>query len=81
MSKELDPTLGYTDTPEKAGDKGSLILNKVVELYSLVEWAESHESGDPYVKLTLYKSGRMTLENHRDEDITEFRLNNEGELE
>ena len=78
MSDNQDPTLKMNR--EEAGDKGEHILNHVKGLYALVEWKEGKEDGDPYLKVVLYKSGRVTLETYADEEITELQMKEDGEL-
>ena len=66
---------------EQAGDKGQAMLNLVMELYTLIDWEEGEELGDPWVKVSFYKSGKFTLENYKDMDVTEFNINDAAEVE
>jgi hypothetical protein len=61
-------------TVEEAGSKGKAMLDLVAELYTLIDWEEGEELGDPWVKVAFYKSGKFTLENYKDTDITEFNI-------
>jgi len=59
---------------EEARAKGEALLDLIAELYTLIEWSEKEELGDPYMKLTFYKSGRFTLENYKEDTVDEFSL-------
>ena len=61
-------------TQEEARTKGEALLALIAELYTLIEWSEEEEVGDPFMKLTFYKSGRFTLENYKEEGVDEFSL-------
>ena len=59
---------------EEAGDKGKDILEHMAEIYSLIDWVEAPEEGDPYVKVSFYKSGKLIVENYKDTEPTEFNI-------
>ena len=61
-------------TPAEAGDKGKHILEHMAEIYTLIDWAESEEDGDPYVKVSFYKSGKGLVENYKEADPSEFNI-------
>ncbi len=65
---------------EEAGDKGKAILANFVDIWNLVEWEEGDELGDPFVKVTFYKSGRLLVENYRDSRPSEFNIDQIEEL-
>jgi len=66
---------------EEASGKGELIKDHIANIWSLIEWEEREEMGDPYIKVTLYKSGRFTVENYADDELAEFQINDEAEIE
>ena len=76
MSDKQDPTMNR----EEAGEKGEHILNHVKALYSLVEWRDGKEKGDPYLKIALYKSGRITLDAYADDEIVELQMDEDSKL-
>lgn len=61
-------------TPEEAGDKGKLILEHLAEIYTLIDWYEGSEEGDPFVKVTFLKSGKLLIENYKDAEPAEFTM-------
>jgi hypothetical protein len=61
-------------TQEEAGSKGERILGHIAEIYELIDWVEAPEDGDPYVKVSLYKSGKISVENYRDTEPAEFNM-------
>ena len=58
----------------EAKDKGKDVLRLMGELYQLVEWEDDEQDGDPYLKMTFYKSGKFTIETYKDNDVTEFNI-------
>ena len=82
MDKNEELTAAPTDnsdwerkmSQEEARTKGEALLAVIAELYTLIEWNEQEEVGDPFMKLTFYKSGRFTLENYNEEGVDEFTL-------
>jgi hypothetical protein len=61
-------------TPQEVGDKGKQILTLMAELYQVIDWEEEEQSGDPYLKMTFYKSGKFTIETYKDPEIAEFTI-------
>ena len=61
-------------SPEEAGDKGKDILEHIAEIYSLIDWEESPEDGDPWIKVSFYKSGKLLIENYKDSAPEEFNM-------
>ena len=61
-------------TREEAGDKGEAILENLVNIWSVVEWKEEDEAGDPFITMKLYKSGKITIETYNDDEVAEFNI-------
>ena len=59
---------------DDAQDKGKDILALMAELYQLIEWEGDEQDGDPYLKMTFYKSGKFTIETYKDNDVSEFTI-------
>ena len=57
-----------------AKDKGRDVLQLMAELYQLIEWEQDEEGGDPYLKMAFYKSGKFTIETYKDNDVSEFNI-------
>ena len=74
---ELAPT---QMTREDAGDKGAHIRDYLANIWSLIEWKNEAEDGDPYIKVTLYKSGKFTVESYADNEVAEFQIENSSEI-
>lgn len=58
----------------EAGDKGRDILQLMAELYQLIEWEQDEQDGDPYLKMVFYKSGKFTIETYKDNEPSEFTI-------
>ena len=67
-------------TKEEAGDKGVYVRDYLASIWELIEWKQEKEDGDPYVKVTLYKSGKFTVESYADNEIAEFQIENASEI-
>ena len=61
-------------SPDDAQAKGRDILALMADLYQQIEWESSEEDGDPYLKMTFYKSGKFTLETYKDDEVAEFTI-------
>lgn len=64
--------------PKEAGEKGEMILEKIKEIYQLVEWGDEDDGGgktpDPYVQIVLHKSGQLLVKTYKDAKPTEFKI-------
>ena len=65
---------GQTMHRDEAADRGKDILSTMADLYQLIDWAEEQEDGDPYLKMTFYKSGKFTIETYKDDEVAEFTI-------
>ena len=65
---------------EEAGEKGSYIKDYLASIWELIEWESQEEEGDPYIKVTLYKSGKFTVENYKDNEVAEFKIENASDI-
>ena len=59
---------------EEGSDKGKNILALMADLYQQIEWEGEDEDGDPYLKMTFYKSGKFTIETYKDNEVAEFTI-------
>ena len=60
---------------EEGKQKGKDILVLMADLYQLIEWeGDEEEAGDPYLKMTFYKSGKFTIETYKDNEVSEFTI-------
>ena len=64
-------------TPDEAGEKGGMIIGKIMDIYQLIEWndGDMSETLDPFVKISLYQSGKIMIDNYQDQEPTEFNIN------
>ena len=65
---------GQTMHKDEAADRGRDILSTMADLYQLIDWSEEQEDGDPYLKMTFYKSGKFTIETYKDDEVAEFTI-------
>ena len=65
MSNQESTGNEVKDTKEAAANRGEQIIYHLKEIYKLVEWNDDENA---YIRTALYKSGKIEVASHLDDD-------------